>query len=482
MVSFRCRPFLVPAAYIFQVRSLSKFLSRPLPSIFTVRVTRRHVPKSSFTRRKTTLFGLVVVPLALAGGTWFSLGRFDAEGERFYHQGRAVVETLDRFAGALKRRDLTAVEGFYSPSFRGASLGLASLEPAAEKDGVADLRFTSRHDGLDRAAALAEWQAYLAGLAAIDEVGLHLHHLPSWRGDVIEAVVRFELIGRPQGASRSGIDRALFRVHFERAAEGLRLTDAALVEGGRLIAGQPQFTDVSHAAGIDFLNRTYPAVLEQPLRFGMMRYGPGGISAVDYDNDGLYDLFIPDGVESRLFHNVGGRGGDGRFEDVTEQVGLSGLDGVSVGVFADYDNDGWKDLFVSRTFAPNQLFHNEGPDASGKIHFRDVTAESGIGADCCTTVASWGDYDGDGRLDLYVGRYLDPRKAIPTTFYARNGEPNRLYHNDGNGTFTNVTAAAGVGDTGLCLGSVWGDYNDDGRPDLYVVNDFGRKTLYRNNG
>ena len=101
------------------------------------------MPKSSFTRRKTTLFGLVVVPLALAGGTWFSLGRFDAEGERFYHQGRAVVETLDRFAGALKRRDLTAVEGFYSPSFRGASLGLASLEPAAEKDGVADLRFTS---------------------------------------------------------------------------------------------------------------------------------------------------------------------------------------------------------------------------------------------------------------------------------------------------------------------------------------------------
>ncbi len=79
------------------------------------------------------------------------------------------------------------------------------------------------------------------------------------------------------------------------------------------------------------------------------------------------------------------------------------------------------------------------------------------------------------------GRYLDPRKDIPTTFYARNGEPNQLYHNNGDGTFTNVTQQAGVGEHGLCLGVVWGDYNDDGYPDLYVVNDFGRKTLYRNN-
>jgi hypothetical protein len=177
-------------------------------------------------------------------------------------------------------------------------------------------------------------------------------------------------------------------------------------------------------------------------------------------------------VESRLLRNLG----DGRFEDVTVKAGLSGLDGVSVAVFADYDNDGYKDLFVSRTFHHNQLFHNNGDGT-----FTDVTARSGLGEDCCTTVASWADYDNDGYLDLYVGRYLDPRKDIPTTFYARNGEPNQLYHNNGDGTFTNVTATAGVGDTGLCLGTVFGDYDGDGYPDLYVVNDFGRKTLYRNN-
>jgi hypothetical protein len=194
---------------------------------------------------------------------------------------------------------------------------------------------------------------------------------------------------------------------------------------------------------------------------------------VDNNNDGLCDLFIPDGVESKLYRNRG----DGTFEDVTEQAGLAGLDGVSVALFADYDNDGYKDLFVSRTFKPNQLFHNNGDGT-----FTDVTAQSGLGEDSCTTVAAWADYDNDGYLDLYVGRYMDPRKDIPTTFYARNGEPNQLYHNNGDGTFSNVTERAGVGDKGLCLGAVWGDFNDDGHPDLYVVNDFGRKTLYHNNG
>src|SRR4030095_6309709 len=125
------------------------------------------------------------------------------------------------------------------------------------------------------------------------------------------------------------------------------------------------------------------------------------------------------GCASRLSHTRR----DGTFEDVTAAAGLTGLDGVSVGVFADYDNDGWKDLFVSRTFRHTQLCHTRGDAA-----FEDGTPRSGIGEDCCTTVASWGDYDNDGFLDLYVGRYLDPRTKIPTTFYARNGEPHQLYH------------------------------------------------------
>jgi hypothetical protein len=292
-------------------------------------------------------------------------------------------------------------------------------------------------------------------------------------GPELAAEVRFELIGTPKGAPQSGIDRAYFHMKFLNSGGNLKIEQASLIEGDRSVADKPQFTNVAKEAGVDFVNRYYPAFLNQPLKFGMIRYGPAGISVVDYDNDGYYDLFIPDGVESKLFRNKG----DGTFEDVTAKAGLAGLDGVSVGLFADYDNDGFKDFFVSRTFKPNQLFHNNGNGT-----FTEVTKKAGIGEDCCTTVASWGDYDNDGYLDLYVGRYLDPRESIPTTFYARNGLPNQLYHNNGDGTFTNVTEKAGVGELGLCLGTVFGDYDNDGYPDIYVVNDFGRKTLYHNNG
>ncbi len=400
----------------------------------------------------------------------------DREGQRFFQTGRGVVETLGRLGQAVQTRDLEAIEGFYSPGFQGRPLGLASLRRIDLRDGIETLRFTAGDGATDRAAALAEWQAYLAGLDTIQEAGVHLHRLPTWKGDELEAIVRLELIGTPRGAVRPGIDRALFRMRLEQTPEGVRIREASLVEGEREVSGPPQFVNIAAQAGVGFTNRYYPAFLTEPLRFGMIRYGPGGIAAADVDNDGLHDLFIPDGVSSRMFRNVGGKAGDGRFEDVTEAWGLAGLDGVSVGTFADYDNDGWKDLFVSRTFRPNQLFHND------RGRFRDVTAGSGLGEDSVTTVASWADYDNDGDLDLYVGRYLDPRKVIPTTFYARNGEPNQLYRNEGGGKFTNVTEEAGVGDTGLCLGTVFGDYDDDGDPDLYVVNDFGRATLYRNEG
>jgi hypothetical protein len=435
----------------------------------------------SFQRRRRLVFSLLAVAI-LCAGSWLTLEHLDRRGREFFASGRAVVSTLDRLAGDLSRHDLAAAGDVYAPDFHGSPLGLASFQPVSQKDGIATLRLVPGKGAADRGAAVEEWRAYLDGFASIEEIGLHLHRIEAWEaGGEVTAQVRFEVIGTLKGHARSGIDRALFRMRFvpgPGGQKGLQIAAASPVEGERLVADRPQFEEVGHAAGIDFLNRYYPPFLNQPLRFGMIRYGPGGISAVDFDNDGLYDLFIPDGVASRLFRNRG----DGTFEDVTDQAGLSGLDGVSVGVFADYDNDGYKDLFVSRTFKHNQLFHNDGPDGSGHIHFTDVTAKSGIGEDCCTTVASWGDYDNDGRLDLYVGRYLDPRRKIPTTFYARNGEGNRLYHNNGDGTFTDVTAKAGVGDTGLCLGSVWGDYDDDGRPDLYVVNDFGRKTLYHNNG
>jgi hypothetical protein len=424
------------------------------------------------------------VGAALAvSGIWIVGNRAEDRGRRFFETGRTAVEALDGLAVALEAGDPAAVERWLDPAYSGPPLGLSETTPEESRNGVEISRFAAGEEGpspLDRSRAVREWMRYLDGFSSLDELHFHLHRLERWEGDgEVVATARFELIGTPAGAPRPGIDRALLRVRLARAGstDRLLLRSAELLEGGRVIAERPQFVDVAAAAGIDFENRYYPAFLELPLEFAMIRYGPAGITAADYDGDGFYDLFIPDGVESRLYRNRA----DGSFEDVTAEAGLAGLSGVSVALFADYDDDGWKDLFVSRTFEPNQLFH-----ADGDGTFTDVTAEAGLGADCCTTVASWADVDNDGDLDLYVGRYLDPRERIPTTFYARNGEPNRLYRNNGPGpglgTFTNVTEEAGVGDTGLCLGSAFGDYDDDGWPDLYVANDFGRKTLYRNRG
>ena len=396
------------------------------------------------------------------------------QGIHFFSTGANIMATLNRLSQAICSKDMSRLREFFAADFQGESLGLLRHRAVEEKDGVRLLRFSPEKNILDRDGALGEWREYQESFESIEEAGFHIHRLEQWKLPLsLVASLRFELIGKPTGTPRFGIDRALFRFKFRQVGDRLEIVSASLMEGERALNDRRHFTNVAKEAGIDFENRYYPAFLDQPLRFGMIRYGPGGITAVDYDNDGFYDLFIPDGVESKLFRNRR----DGTFEDVTAQAGLAGLDGVSVAVFADYDNDGYKDLFVSRTFRHNQLFHNNGDGT-----FTDVTAQSGIGEDSCTTVASWADYDNDGFLDLYVGRYLDPRTKIPTTFYARNGEPNQLYHNNGDGTFTNVTAKAGVGEMGLCLGTVWGDYDDDGFPDLYVVNDFGRNTLYHNNG
>ena len=423
-------------------------------------------------RSGLTLSVSLILPVACVVGL-STVSHVDTEGERLFQTGRELVDTLDKFACAAKTHDLNTMKGFLAADYHGESLGLTTPVLVETKDGVERFEF-HKGQGVDTAAsALAEWQSYLASFSLIEAAGLHLHRLEEWRpNQPVVAIIRLEFIGTPHGRPQAGIDRAYLHMTFANTSAGFKISRASLLEGERIIGDSPQFRDVAHDAGVDFVNQYYPAFLNTPLKFGMIRYGPAGITAADYDNDGLYDLFIPDGVASRLFRNLG----NGRFEDVTEKAGLAGLDGVSVALFADYDNDGYKDLFVSRTFKPNQLFHNNGDGT-----FTDVTERSGIGEDCCTTVASWADYDNDGLLDLYVGRYLDPRKTIPTTFYARNGEENQLYHNNGDGTFTNVTKKAGVGDPGLCLGTVFGDYDDDGYPDLYVVNDFGRKTLYHNN-
>jgi hypothetical protein len=246
--------------------------------------------------------------------------------------------------------------------------------------------------------------------------------------------------------------------------------------------------------------------------FAILEALGGGAALLDYDGDGLLDIFLtgggyydgPDhkvikGYPSRLYKNLG----NWQFTDVTKEAGLDGPVSYSHGAaVGDYDCDGWPDLLITG-WGRLALYHNE-PDGKGGRRFREVTREAGLPEGLWSTSAAWADLDGDGYPDLYICQYADwsfannpscrgfdgavPRDVCPPGRF--HGLPHRLFRNSGHGTFTDVSRAAGLrphtGDRakdkepGLGLGVVVLDCDNDGKPDLYVANDGVGNFLYRN--
>ncbi len=264
----------------------------------------------------------------------------------------------------------------------------------------------------------------------------------------------------------------------------------ALLVAALLPAASPvQFTDVTAAAGIRFTHnagRTGKKWLPETMG--------SGVAFFDADGDGKPDIllingtsFLPAGphTTAAFYHN----NGNGTFTDVTRGSGLDvELHGLGVAA-GDYDNDGRDDLYIT-ALDGDHLFHNEGGNK-----FRDVTKQSGIQNARFSSSAAWLDYDRDGKLDLFVANYVqwtaqgDVRCSLDGTAKSYctpekySGAGSKLFHNLGNGRFEDVTAKAGVGDpTSKSLGIVVFDYNADGWPDLFIANDTQPNKLYRNLG
>lgn len=256
------------------------------------------------------------------------------------------------------------------------------------------------------------------------------------------------------------------------------------------------FADVTKAAGINFIN------ISSPDKKYIVESMGGGVAFFDFDNDGLLDIYLVNSdtvsaalagkprPHAALYRNRG----NSTFEDVAIKAGVADP-GWAMGVsVADYDNDGFDDLYVT-CFGANKLYRNRGDGT-----FEDVTAKAGVGVSGFSTGAAWADYDRDGHLDLFVTGYVDFKlndlpqfgkgslcryRGVPVQCGPRGlpGAGDTLYHNNGNGTFTDVTKAAKVEDANgyYGLGVMWTDLNDDGWPDIFVANDATPNYAYLNN-
>ena len=280
---------------------------------------------------------------------------------------------------------------------------------------------------------------------------------------------------------------------------GLRFCSGLLALAS-VVASSTTIFEVTQPRGLNFTHQNSPT----PQKYLIETMG-GGVALLDYNNDGLLDIFLvnsgkltspmqtPENFsrhEPLYWNRLFRQNRDGSFTDVTAAAGLSNAGdgnygmGVAVG---DYDNDGYADLYVT-SYGKNILYHNNGDGT-----FTDVTAKAGVAGGGWSVSAGFFDYDNDGKLDLFVTRYMDwdlkhsktcggewhtycPPEEFPAT-------TNILYHNNGDGTFTDVSQQSGIaGKKGRALGVAFADYDEDGFTDIFVANDGMQQYLFHNNG
>jgi enediyne biosynthesis protein E4 len=276
-----------------------------------------------------------------------------------------------------------------------------------------------------------------------------------------------------------------------------------ITAGGFVDRGTVVFADVTRAAGLSGWRHE----MGTPQKKYILETDGSGVALIDYDNDGWLDIYLVNGStydaisgkrtppHAALFHN----NHDGTFTNVADKASVTN-DRWGFGVaIADFDNDGWPDIFVAN-FGKNRLYRNNRDGT-----FTDVAERAGVALGNWSKGATWGDYDGDGRLDLFVSGYVhydlnnqpSAEDGTASTAYCQMrgapvmcgprglpGEPDHLFHNNGDGTFTDVSEKAGVSDRNRFYGftSTFVDVNNDGKVDLLVANDSEQNYLYINKG
>ncbi len=394
-------------------------------------------------------------------------------------------------------QDVEAIEKVLVSNFSGGAL--RPVESRVLRSGVIEIRHNTfkTEAALGRDAFLREFRSALGSFSKLltAEFQVTSIHADTTSATTLSPIqlqtrIRFELVGTGRDCYREQ-RVGYWQLDWEGSASGeFWVRNWQAMEETQSRSRAPGYIDVTAAAlggnasyssqllhGTDY----WRTVLDGAC--GIDIYGHNGVSIGDIDGDGFDDLYVcqPGGLPNRLYRNRG----DGTFEDITEASGVGVIENTTCALIVDVDNDGRQDLIVVKASGP-MLFLNQGGGRFLQKANAFVFANPPQGT---FTGAAAADYDHDGWLDIYFCLYAfyqgTDQYKYPSPYYdAENGPPNFMMRNHRDGTFHDVTAETGLNQNNtrysFCCG--WSDFNHDGWPDLYVVNDFGRKNLYRNNG
>jgi tetratricopeptide (TPR) repeat protein len=424
---------------------------------------------------------------------------YDSFPTEIYHN--QIAKVLQAWSAELRAspQKTEALERVMSSDFVATSPA-ASLQARRKDDGIFQVWEVKFSEGplIAREAFVAEWRTAVRGFSKLLTVEFQITGIradagvpvPSGKSVGVHTSVRCEFVGEGQGFHReqwignvemdweitSGKEVRLRKWRDVNQARSRSLAPVFEDVAGRVFAGCASY-GAQFLPGVDI----WRTVMDGAS--GIDIYGHNGVAVGDIDDDGFDDLYIcqPAGLPNRLYRNRG----DGTFEDVTEGSGVGILDNTACALFADIDNDGKQELIVVRASGP-LLFLNVG---GGKFRLRPDAFYFASPPQGTFTGAAIADYDRDGWLDIYFCLYTYYRGTdqyrYPMPYYAaENGPPNFMMRNQRDGSFRDVTRETGLDKNNtrfsFCCG--WTDFEGDGWPDLYVVNDFGRKNLYKNNG
>jgi tetratricopeptide (TPR) repeat protein len=411
-----------------------------------------------------------------------------------------IAAILAEWSASLLRssRETQAIAKVLTADFSGASLkpGESRVVRSSPALQVRQNKFANDAT-LSRDEFLREWRANFSAFSKLLTAEFQITGIeaegPASASQLpgqLRTRIRYEIVGTGTGFYREQRVGSWDLVWEPSSLSEFRIRSWRVLDETQARSSSPVYVDITSAALRS--NSSYSAQMLHGTDYwrtvldgagGIDIYGHNGVSVADIDNDGFDDLYVcqPAGLPNRLYRNRG----DGTFEDITEMSGLGLLENSACALFADFSNHGRQDVIVVRANGP-VLFLNEG---GGKFRQKPDTFQFANPPQGTFTGAAAADYDRDGRLDVYFCLYAyyqgTGQYKYPSPYHdAENGPPNFLMRNNGDGTFRDVTAASGMNQNNtrysFCCG--WSDYNRDGWPDLYVVNDFGRKNLYRNNG